>query len=57
MSSWNRTQPIASKYKAFPPDGGQYKVVKLTNESKRRYEAKGWKFERTTLPADHEGWA
>lgn len=57
MSSWNSGAPLTSKYKAFPPDGGQYKVVKLTSAAKKRYEARGWTFERTNLPAEHEGWA
>ena len=40
---------ITSKYKAFPPDGGEPKIAVLTNDAKRRYEAKGWRFERTLL--------
>lgn len=38
---------ITSRYKAYPPDGGKAKIVELTNDAKRRYEAKGWRFERT----------
>jgi hypothetical protein len=40
---------ITSKYKAYPPDGGAAKIVNLTNDAKRRYEKKGWRFERTLL--------
>lgn len=45
-----RNAQITSKYKAYPPDGGPYKLVKLTHFKKMEYEAKGWRFERTTLP-------
>lgn len=47
---------ITSKYRAYPPDGGKHKIVELTNDAKRRYEAKGWKFERATT-SDRESWA
>jgi hypothetical protein len=40
---------ITSRYKAFPPDGGPFKVVKLTFRKKLYFEERGWKFERTTL--------
>ena len=41
---------ITSRYKAYPPDGGPFKVVKLGFRKKLEFEAKGWKFVRTTLP-------
>lgn len=47
---------ITSKYRAYPPDGGAHKLVELTNEAKRRYEQRGWRFERANS-ADREAWA
>lgn len=41
---------ISSRYKAWRPDGTQVKeVVSMNNDRKRQLEAKGWRFERTTV--------
>jgi hypothetical protein len=47
---------ITSKYRAYPPDGGPHKLVELTHEAKRRYEQRGWRFERANS-SDREAWA
>ena len=40
---------VTSRYEAWRPDGTKLaEVVTLTNDTKRRYEGKGWKFKRTT---------
>lgn len=44
-----RQQFITSRYKAYDPKGVYKDIVTLTNDSKLRYEAKGWTFKRTTL--------
>lgn len=47
-SKFNDTY-ITSRYKAYNPQGEFVEIVKLTNDSKRRYEARGWTFKRTNL--------
>lgn len=45
---------VTSRYKAYDPNGNFREIVSLTNDSKRRYEARGWTFKRTTLrEGDH----
>lgn len=38
-----------SRYKAFTPEGVFKEIVTLTADAKRRYELKGWTFERTLV--------
>ncbi len=45
---------ITSRYKAFDAEGKYKGIVSLTNDSKRRYEAKGFTFTRTSLRASGE---
>ena len=40
---------LTSRYKAYDPEGKYREIVSLTNEAKRRYEARGWTFTRTRL--------
>lgn len=41
---------ISSRYKAWKPDGTLVKeAVTMNNDRKRALEAKGWRFERTTV--------
>lgn len=40
---------ISSRYKAWDKNGVYKGVVSLTNETKRRYEEKGFTFVRTSL--------
>lgn len=40
---------VTSRYKAFGPDGVFKEIVTLSNDAKKRYEAKGWTFQSTTL--------
>lgn len=49
-NSFNDTY-ITSRYKAWPPgsDKAQAEPVTLTHDRKRQFEAKGWRFESTTL--------
>lgn len=40
---------VTSRYQAYHPDKGWIKeIVTLTNDRKKEYERKGWKFKRTT---------
>lgn len=51
MPEFNNTL-VASRWKAYDPDGNFKEVVKLTYQSKLKYEAKGWTFKR----ADRQVW-
>lgn len=48
-SSFNDTY-VTSRYEAWSPvtQGWIKEIVTLTNDRKKRYEEKGWKFRRTT---------
>lgn len=47
-SSFNDTY-VTSRYEAWNPDGQKIKeIVTLTNDRKKWYEQKGWRFRRTT---------
>jgi hypothetical protein len=40
---------VTSRYEAWNPDGKKIsEIVTLTNDRKKWYEGKGWKFKRTT---------
>lgn len=46
---------VSSSYFAYHPDPNkpQGKFVSLTNDARRRYEAKGWTFKRTTATSGY----
>lgn len=45
MAEFNPTL-IRSRWRAYDPSGKFKEIVTLTADAKRRYEAKGWTFER-----------
>lgn len=38
---------IRGRFRAYDPEGNFKEIVTLSNDAKKRYEAKGWTFKRT----------